>query len=339
MAWIERHWQRFTPVSAALCPLSLLFGAAAAARRAAYRAGLIAQTRLPVPVIVAGNITAGGTGKTPLTLWLAAMLRTRGYTPAIVCRGYGGSSRAPQRVLPDSDPYVVGDEAVLLARRSGCEVWAGVDRVAAGQSLLAGARPACDVLISDDGLQHYGLERDIEICVVDAARGFGNGWLLPAGPLRELPSRLATVDALVIHAGDGGASHPSLGGIAASIPRFAMRLAGSEFRNLRDSARRVEPGYFRGKRVHAIAGIGHPERFFSHLRALGIDFAGHPWPDHHPFTASDLAFDGADAVLMTEKDAVKCRRFAVESHWELAVDAVLDDALAERVLQLLRSRG
>lgn len=339
MAWIERHWQRFTPVSAALCPLSLLFGAAAAARRAAYRSGLFARARLPVPVIVSGNITAGGTGKTPLALWLAAMLRARGYTPGIICRGYGGRSRAPQRVLPDSDPYELGDEAVLLARRSGCEVWAAADRVAAGRSLLAGARPACDVLISDDGLQHYALERDLEICVVDAVRGFGNGWLLPAGPLRELSSRLATVDAIVIHAGEKGASHSSLGSMATDIPRFTMRLEGSEFRNLRDPARRVGPGYFRGRRVHAIAGIGHPDRFFSHLRALGIDFAAHPRPDHHPFTASDLAFAGADAVLMTEKDAVKCRRFAADSHWELAVDAVPDDALGERVLQLLRSRG
>lgn len=339
MAWIEPHWQRFTPVSAALCPLSLLFGAAAAARRAAYRNGFIARVRLPVPVIVAGNITAGGTGKTPLALWLAARLRARGYTPGIVCRGYGGRSRLPQRVLPASDPYLLGDEAVLLARRSGCEVWTAADRVAAGRSLLAGARPACDVLISDDGLQHYALERDVEICVVDAARGFGNGWLLPAGPLRELPSRLATVDAVVIHAGDGGDPHPSIGGMAADIPRFTMRLQGSEFRNLRDPARRVGPEYFRGRRVHAVAGIGDPQRFFRHLQGLGIDVTPHPFPDHHPYAESDIAYAGAEAVLMTEKDAVKCRRFAAESHWELAVEAVPDDALGERVLQLLRSRG
>jgi tetraacyldisaccharide 4'-kinase len=339
MAWIERHWQRFTPVSAALCPLSLLFGAAAAARRAAYRNGIVARVRLPVPVIVAGNITAGGTGKTPLALWLAARLRAWGYTPGIVCRGYGGRSRAPQRVSPDSDPYVLGDEAVLLARRSGCEVWTAADRVAAGQSLLAGTRPACDVLISDDGLQHYALARDVEICVVDAARGFGNGWLLPAGPLRELPSRLATVDAVVIHAAEGGAPHPSIGAMAADTPRFTMRLQGSEFRNLRDPARRVGPEHFRGRRVHAIAGIGDPRRFFRHLQGLGIEVTAHPFPDHHPYAASDIAYAGAEAVLMTEKDAVKCRRFAAESHWELAVDAAPDDALGERVLQLLRSRG
>lgn len=339
MAWIERHWERFTPVSAVLSPLSLLFGAAAAARRAAYRNGLIPRARLPVPVVVAGNITAGGTGKTPLALWLAARIRAGGYTPGIVCRGYGGRSMGAQRVLPDSDPYVLGDEAVLLARRSGCEVWTGADRVAAGRSLLAGARPACDVLISDDGLQHYALARDVEICVVDAARGFGNGWLLPAGPLRELPSRLTSVDAVVIHAADGGAPHPAIGGILADTPRFTMRLRGSEFRNLRDPARRVGPEYFRDRRVHAIAGIGDPHRFFRHLQGLGLDFAPHPFPDHHPYAASDVAYPGAEAVLMTEKDAVKCRRFAVESHWELAVDAVPDDALGEWVLRKLKTRG
>jgi tetraacyldisaccharide 4'-kinase len=339
MAWIERHWERFTPVSAALCPFSLLFGAAAAARRAAYRNGLFPSIRLPVPVLVAGNVTAGGAGKTPLALWLAAGLRARGCHPGIVCRGYGGRPGEPQRVLPDSDPLACGDEAVLLARRSGCEVWSGVDRVAAGRSLLAAARPACDVLISDDGLQHYALARDVELCVVDAARGFGNGWLLPSGPLRELPSRIAAVDAVVLNAGNETASHPSVEAIPAEIPRFTMRLEGAQFRNLLDPGGTVGAEYFRGKRVHAVAGIGHPGRFFSHLLALGVEFTGHPFPDHHPFTASDLEFAEAEAVLMTEKDAVKCRRFARESHWELAVDAVLDDALLEQVLRKLRSRG
>jgi tetraacyldisaccharide 4'-kinase len=339
MAWIESHWERFTPVSAALSPLSLLFGAAAAARRAAYRDHLLPSVRLPVPVIVAGNLTAGGTGKTPLVLWLAAHLRAKGYNPGIVCRGYGGRSSAPQRVLTDSDPLLSGDEAVLLARRSGCEVWTGADRVAAGRLLLAAARPACDALISDDGLQHYALARDVELCVVDAARGFGNGWLLPAGPLRELPSRMATVDAVVLNAGAASTLHPSIEQVPAEIPRFTMRLEGGTFRNLHDPGRLAAPESFRGKRVHAVAGIGHPERFFSHLRALGVEFTAHPLPDHHPFTASDLAFAGADAVLMTEKDAVKCRRFAAASLWELAVDAVPDPGLGERVLEKMRTHG
>ncbi|MGH8634113.1 MAG: tetraacyldisaccharide 4'-kinase [Burkholderiales bacterium] len=334
MAWIESHWQRFTPITAALCPFSLLFGAAAGARRAAYRAGLMPGVRLPVPVIVAGNITVGGTGKTPLALWLADWLRARGRTPGIVCRGYGGRSSAPQRVMPDSDPDVCGDEAVLLARRSGCEVWTGADRVAAGRSLLAG-RPACDVLISDDGLQHYALGRDVELCVVDAARGFGNGWLLPAGPLRERPSRLATVDAVVVNAGNGDASHPSLGLIPSGTARFTMRLEGRELRNLRSPEHRAGPGHFRGRRVHAVAGIGDPQRFFRHLQGMGVEFTAHSFPDHYPFTASDLGYAGAEAVLMTEKDAVKCRRFADESHWELVVDAVPDPGLGDLILSKL----
>jgi tetraacyldisaccharide 4'-kinase len=334
MAWIEPHWQSFTPVSAALCPFSLLFGAAAGARRAAYRTGLIPGVKFPVPVIVAGNITAGGTGKTPLALWLAATLRARGRTPGIVCRGYGGRSSTPQRVLPDSDPDDCGDEAVLLARRSGCEVWAGVDRVAVARSLLA-ARPACNVLVSDDGLQHYALARDVELCVVDAARGFGNGWLLPAGPLRERPSRLATVDAVVVNAGDGNALHPSLALIPARTARFTMKLEGREFRNILNPEHRVGPGYFSGRRVHAVAGIGNPQRFFSQLQALGLEFTAHPFPDHYRFSASDLAYAGAEAVLMTEKDAVKCRRFAAQTHWELPVDAVPESALGELVLRRL----
>jgi tetraacyldisaccharide 4'-kinase len=334
MHWIDPHWQSFTPVSAALCPLSLLFGAAAGARRAAYRAGLIPSVKLPVPVIVSGNITVGGTGKTPLALWLAACLRDRGHTPGIVCRGYGGRSRAPQRVAPDSDPHDCGDEAVLLARRSGCEVWVGADRVSAARSLLA-AQPACTVVISDDGLQHYALARDVELCVVDAARGFGNGWLLPAGPLRERPSRLETVDAVVVNAGDGSALHPSIASIPARTARFTMKLEGRELRNVLSPERRVGPGYFRGRRVHAVAGIGSPERFFSQLRGLGLEFTAHPFPDHYRFSAADLAYPGAEAVLMTEKDAVKCRGFAAPTHWELPVDAVPDRALEQLVLRKL----
>jgi tetraacyldisaccharide 4'-kinase len=338
MRSIERHWERVTPVSALLLPASLLFGAAAGARRAAYRAGLIPSIKLPVPVIVSGNITAGGTGKTPLALWLADYLRARGRTPGIICRGYGGRSRTPQRVLPDSDPYDCGDEAVLLARRSGCEVWIGADRVAAGRSLLA-ARPDCNVLISDDGLQHYALARDLELCVVDAARGFGNGWLLPAGPLRARPSRLATVDAVVINAGNGSAPHPSIALIPARTARFTMKLEGREFRNILNPERRVGPGYFSGKRVHAVAGIGNPQRFFSRLQALGIELTAHPFPDHYRFTAGDLAYAGAEAVLMTEKDAVKCLRFAAHTHWELPVDAVPDSALGEWVLNQLKAKS
>jgi len=331
MAWIESHWARVTAVSVLLAPVSLLFGAAAAIRRAAYHNGIVASIRLPVPVIVIGNITAGGTGKTPLTLWLAAFLRNRGHTPGIVCRGYGGRARAPQRVLPASDPLACGDEAVLLARRSGCEVWIGADRAAAARTLLA-AHPACDVILSDDGLQHYALARDIEICVVDAARGLGNGWLLPGGPLREPPSRLTTVDAVVVNGEAGCEPHPSISRLPDRAARFAMTLQGSKFCNLLHPEHRVGAEHFRGMHAHAVAGIGHPQRFFRHLQGLGLEFTAHPFPDHHAYRAADIAYPGAQAIVMTEKDAVKCRAFAEQHWWVLAIEAEIDPAFGELVL-------
>jgi tetraacyldisaccharide 4'-kinase len=336
MAWIEPHWQRVTLVSALLYPASLIFGAAAAVRRAGYRARVFPSAKLPVPVIVVGNITVGGTGKTPLVLWLAQYLRSRGRTPGIVSRGYGGDTGAARRVQPDSDPLVVGDEAVLLARRSGAETWVGADRAAAARALLA-AQPGCDVLVSDDGLQHLALARDIEIGMVDFGRGFGNGWLLPAGPLREPVSRLAEVDAVVLSKVGRGAAHASLGRTSGGALRCSMRLETREFRSLRQPARRVGPEHFRGKRVHAIAGIASPERFFHHLQGMGLDFIPHSFPDHHPYAASDLAFTASDAIVMTEKDGVKCRRFADDSHWELTVDAVPDSVLGELIMRKLES--
>jgi tetraacyldisaccharide 4'-kinase len=327
MPWLERHWQRVTPVSALLYPLSLLYGAVAGLRRAA-----IAPERLPVPVIVVGNITAGGTGKTPLALWLATFLREHGHRPGIVSRGYSGTEAGPALVEAGSDPLRFGDEPVLLAQRSGCPVWIGADRVATARALLA-AQPDCDVLLSDDGLQHHRLARDVGICVVDAARGFGNGWLLPAGPLREPPSRLAAVDAVVLNG--GGAPHASTASIPPGPSRFTMTLEGREFRNTLNPGRLAGAERFRGKRVHAVAGIGHPQRFFEHLQGMGLSFTAHAYPDHHSFTAADLAYAEAEAVLMTEKDAVKCRPFATESHWALAVDAAPDPALGELVLRKL----
>ncbi len=332
MSWLHPHWERFTPVSALLSPLSLLFRVTTATRRAAYRAGLLRAERLTVPVIVVGNITVGGTGKTPLVLWLAAALKAHGRMPGIVCRGYGGVPGAPQTVRGDSDPRACGDEAVLLARRSGCPVWTGIDRAAAARSMLAAAD--CDVVVSDDGLQHYALHRDLELCVVDGDSIFGNGWLLPAGPLRELPSRLSEVDAVIVNGGD------NLDAVLASLRKLnpaclEMTLAARGFWNLLDAQRRAGAVDFHGKRVHAVAGIGNPGRFFRQLQRMGLAFTPHSFPDHHPFTASDLAYDGADAVVMTEKDAVKCERFASDRCWALAVDAVPEPGLEELVLRKL----
>jgi tetraacyldisaccharide 4'-kinase len=326
---LERHWQNMTPLSAALYPLSLVYRAITAARRAAYRRGFLTTHRVGVPVIVVGNITVGGTGKTPLALWLAAFLVSHGKRPGIVSRGYGGSATRPLEVATNADPAVVGDEPLLLARRSGCPVWIARDRVGAARALL-GAHPDCDVIIADDGLQHYRLARDCEIAVVDGERRFGNGLMLPAGPLREPARRLRTVDAVVINAGTTRAT------ARAGRNGYAMTLTGSRFRNLLDHSVEVGPGHFEGKRVHAIAGIGHPPRFFAHLKALGVTFSPHAFPDHHAYAASDLAFPDAEAILMTEKDAVKCAAFAAPNHWVLAVDAEPDEALGALVLRKLK---
>ena len=328
MTGLERSWQRITPLAAALYPLSLVFGAIAGARRAAYRAGLLKTERVGVPVVVVGNITVGGTGKTPLVIWLADWLGRNGMRPGIVSRGYGARSKSPQPVLRASDARQCGDEPVLLAQRSDCPVWIGADRVAAARALLAEHR-SCDVILSDDGLQHYRLGRDVEIAVVDGARGLGNGLLLPAGPLREPASRFESVDAVVVN---GGAVRP-----VPARRTFRMRLDGHEFRNLLNPGHLVDATHFQHQRVFAVAGIASPARFFAHLNRLGVAFEARPFPDHHAYSARDIAFPTADAVLMTEKDAVKCAAFASEKHWVLPVDAAPDLELGELILRKLRS--
>jgi tetraacyldisaccharide 4'-kinase len=330
MAWIERHWERVTPVSVLLYPASLLYRAAVGIRRAAYRTGILAAIRLPVPVVIVGNLAVGGTGKTPLVIWLAAFLRDRGRRPGIVSRGYGGTGTAPAPVPADGDPRRHGDEPVLIARRSGCPVWTGADRAAAGRALLA-AHPECDVIVSDDGLQHYRLARDVEIVV--HPYGSRNAWMLPAGPLREPPGRVSEADAVVMRDAPAGAASPGFAG-----PAFSMSLEGGTFYNLLNPGSSAGADRFRNRSVHAVAGIGRPQRFFQHLQHLGIDFTAHSFPDHHAYRAEELAFPGAGAVLMTEKDAVKCLRYADERHWALRVDAQVDPALGELVLRKLQRR-
>ncbi len=321
MPWIERHWQHDTYVSRLLLPAAALYCAAAALRRRVYRRGWRRAVAAPVPVIVVGNITVGGSGKTPLVLWIARYLQTLGRRPGIVTRGYRGRARSwPQLVTPHSDPLLVGDEPVLLARRSGLPVVADPDRARAVRWLLA---HECDVIVSDDGLQHYSLRRDIEIAVVDGDRRFGNGRCLPAGPLREPPARLAQVDAVVVHG-------PSQSG------QWSMRLVPSAYRQVRDSERALPLEAFRGRTVHAVAGIGYPPRFFALLRALGAEVIEHPLRDHHRFQPEDLEFADGHDVIMTEKDAVKCRRFAGERAWYLAVDADVAAGFGEWLAQRLR---
>lgn len=320
MHGLQWHWYRITPLHLLLLPLSLLFRLIVAIRRLLFRHGILSSVKLPVPVIIVGNITVGGTGKTPLTLWLAEQLLADGWHPGIISRGFGGSGNTAQEVLLNSDPTTVGDEPVLMAQRKLCPVWIGRDRPSAAHALLA-AHPECDVIISDDGLQHYRLQRDVEIAVVDGMRRFGNGLLLPAGPLREATSRLREVDAIVIN-----------GGMAAR-GEYSMQLEGVHFYNLLNPEITATADDFKDQCVHAIAGIGHPERFFRHLHKLGLSPQIHPYPDHHRYCAADLAYADANALLMTEKDAVKCIEFADEKCWVLRVDAHPDSALAQLILK------
>jgi tetraacyldisaccharide 4'-kinase len=276
-------------------------------------------------VIVVGNINVGGTGKTPLVIWLASHLARHGYRPGIVSRGYGGSAEAPVAVATDSVAAVVGDEPLLLARRTACPVWIGRDRPLAAQALLA-AHSECDVLICDDGLQHYALARDVEIAVVDGRRRFGNGRLLPAGPLRELPLRLNKVDAIVIHGGD------------AQPGEYALELVGTTFRNLRNGAMTASNTDLAGLKLHAVAGIGDPQRFFEALRRQGLQVVEHPFPDHHLYQPADLQFEGAQAVLMTEKDAVKCIAFSQPHWWYLEVEARVNAKLGSLIMRKLEDK-
>ena len=301
-------------------PLAQLYGGVTAARRAMYRRGWLHSTRLPVPVIVVGNLVAGGAGKTPLTIALVEALRARGFRPGMVSRGYGGSARAPMLLDAQPDPAVVGDEPALIRMRTDAPVAIGAKRAEAARLLLPAG---VDDVIADDGLQHYALARDIEICVVDGMRRFGNGRLLPAGPLREPESRLRAVDFVVCN-----------GGVArdGEVP---MQLVLSNACALVDPARTSPLAAFAGTRVHAIAGIGNPRRFFDSLRENGVDPIEHPFPDHHRYAPADLAFGDGLPVLMTEKDAVKCRTFANEHAWTVPVTAELPasffDAVAARL--------
>jgi tetraacyldisaccharide 4'-kinase len=323
MERLQHHWYRLSPLHLLLFPVSLIFRSLAATRRFLYRSGILASVKLPVPVVIVGNISVGGTGKTPLTLWFAQQLIDNGWHPGIVSRGYTKTARqqkTPHEVSIDDAADEVGDEPLLMAQRALCPVWIGSNRPATALALLQ-AHPECDILLSDDGLQHYRLQRDVEIVVVDGARRFGNGLLLPAGPLREPVSRLRTVDAIVINGGQ------------VNDTEFAMSLHGSLFYNLLNPDIVVSATEFAGQRLHAIAGIGHPRRFFAQLESLGLNAQHHAFPDHHRYSMADIVFEDADAVLMTEKDAVKCAAFATEKCWVLRVDAHVNTALTQLILK------
>ena len=352
--WYEPH-----PLGVLLAPLGWLYGLFAVLRRGAYRAGLRRSWQVGRPVVVVGNLCVGGAGKTPLAIAVAKLLARQGVRAGIVCRGYGGSAnRWPRQVRPDSDPERVGDEAVLLARRSGVPVASGPNRIAAARILVR--RSKCDVILSDDGLQHLRLARDVEIVVVDGMRGHGNGRCMPAGPLREPLSRLASVDLVVVNgAAPEGEDAPGKEGARGGLPPRPdasgrggageaegvredepdMRLVAGDAVSLLDAGVTRPLDAFRDAPVHAVCGIGHAERFFRTLESHGLTIVRHPFPDHHPFREEEIRFPGDTPVLMTEKDAVKCERFAGARHWCVPVEAVLSSTFETRLTALLQGCG
>ena len=316
-----------------LAPLSLLYGLVMGFRNLLYRVGLRHRVKVGVPVVVVGNLTVGGTGKTPLVAWLASALAAVGLRVAVVSRGYGGRARGVTRVTVHSRPSEVGDEPLLLARRAQATVFIGKDRVAAAKAAVA---DKADIVICDDGLQHLTLVRNCEIVVIDGQRGFGNGCLLPRGPLREGPRRLRRVNAVVVN---GNITAPGF-----QIPRFVshtlftMRMRPGDARPVAGAGALRALASFRGAGVHAVAGIGNPQRFFDTLREAGLTLYEHPLPDHHPFSAGDLNFGDNLPVLMTEKDAVKCAAFADDRCWYVPVTAELAVAEARGLIDLVLAR-
>jgi tetraacyldisaccharide 4'-kinase len=324
-------WYGESPGVSVLQPLSWLYGAAVSARRRAYERGWVSSHGVGSPVIVVGNLTVGGTGKTPLTIWLARHLRQRGYEVGLVSRGYGREQGGLRMVTSNSIWQEVGDEPLILHRSTGCMTLVASDRVTAARALV---ERGATVILADDGLQHLRLRRDCEVVVVDGARGLGNGRVLPAGPLRESGSRAGAADVLVVN---GGVEGEPIRGIPPEIaaPALRMRLLAGEARQVAGSGQAQPLDAFRGRPLHAVAGIGNPQRFFSDLRARGLELIEHAFPDHHALSAADLDFGDGLAVLMTEKDAVKCRQAAGPRHWYLPVEAAFSEADSRHMLELV----
>ncbi len=324
---LQKSWYVPGATKLWLLPLAWLFKAIMALRRWAFGKGWLASYKLTRPVIVVGNLTVGGTGKTPMVIWLANSLTSQGYRVGVISRGYGGKARSwPQVVLPNSEPAQLGDEPVLIAQQTNAMVYAGPDRVAAArQAIAAGA----EVIISDDGLQHYRLQRDVELVVIDASRMFGNGRLLPAGPLREPQTRLQSADLVLLNQ-RGVTAMPPI-----QEPHVAYRVGLTRLRSLRSGELR-ELSSLRGQQVHVVTGIGNPESFINALRQHDIRLDARILPDHAALTVDDIEFGDALPVLMTEKDAVKCRRFVGARHWAVGAEVLLDAADQQRLLDCVQ---
>ena len=317
-AWFAK---RLTFFSMALMPLSFLFILLVKLRQTLYKKGFFKSEKFSIPIIVVGNITVGGSGKTPLVIALCGLLKSAGYFPAVISRGYGGTYKKLSWVCSDSNPVEVGDEPVLIATRCDVPVLVAKKRVDAVKAVLDDTN--CNVIISDDGLQHYALQRDIEIVVVNDRKGFGNGLCLPAGPLREPQSRLNNVDFVIRNGGDTNESY---------------YLSSSALVNINSPEKTFNLSLLENKKIYAVAGIGFPDSFFDYLKGLGAKPITHSFPDHHRYCESDFSFNADDMVVMTEKDAVKCRDIAGDNFWFLPVSAVLPECWKDDLLQLVSSK-
>ncbi len=318
--WYKDHF-----VGTWLMPFSFIFTDVVKFRRWMYKKGYKPVEKLPVPVIIVGNITLGGTGKTPLVIYLVQQLKERGFNAGVISRGYGGQSESwPLRVTAESDALLVGDEPVLIAQQAGCPVAVGPVRADSARLILE--HEACDVIISDDGLQHYALHRDIEIAVIDGERRFGNNFCLPSGPLREPQERIQEVDFVICNGGE------------AEEKEILMQLEGAYAINIQTQERKPL-AEFKDLSCHAMAGIGNPQRFFDSLKQYGLDFQATSFPDHYVYTKKDICYKGVQAVLMTEKDAVKCLALASEDHWFVPVQAKIDNQFIDNLIALLRTKA
>lgn len=310
-------------LSCLLWPLSVLFRLSVFIRKNLYRYGVLTTRRFPVPIVVVGNLTVGGTGKTPLLIALAEYFTSLSYHVGIVSRGYGGRQRSPHLVQATDDPLQVGDEALLLVRRTQCPVVVARNRAEAVECLLKNF--SCALILSDDGLQHYGLHRDIEIVVVDGKRRFGNQACLPAGPLREPLSRLKTVDFVIVN------------GEKASSDQYSFTVHADQALQSVVGNRHLSIADCQGKKIYAVAGIGHPERFFATLEQLGLSVEEKVFPDHYAFLPEDIAFENAEIIIMTEKDAVKCQKFADDRHFYLPITVDCESRFLTELSAKLRS--
>ena len=322
--FVDDVWYKDHFIGTWLMPLSFIFRDIAKFRRWLYKKGFKSVEKLPVPVIIVGNITLGGTGKTPLVIYLVEQLKAAGFTPAVISRGYGGQSATwPVRVNADSDVALIGDEPLLIAQQAGCPVAVGPVRADSARLLLENT--SIDVIISDDGLQHYALYRDIEIVVIDGVRRFGNNFCLPSGPLRESQERIQEVDFVICNGGE------------AEENEILMQLEGAYAVNMKTQERKPL-AEFRDMLCHAIAGIGNPQRFFDLLEKQGVVCQAHPFPDHYVYTEKEIRFNAAEAILMTEKDAVKCRSFASALHWYVPVKATVESSFMQKLIALLSTK-